>query len=506
MLPTMSTESTAPSPPLPTRSPAAPDHAPRSSWSAGWRRHRWFLLVVTLGCLLRALVQLTYWPAMWNPDSHNYFHAAESLWIDTTRPSGYGFFLHYVPGWTSLWPVAVLQHVLAVAVAVGIYLVLQRWGVPRWGAALATVPLLLDPMQVSVEQFMLSDLLSELLIMAACLVLLWGRRTALHQAALAGLLLGAASTVRSIAEPVIILAVLWVVVAARRRVLAPLLLLLGAAVPLGSYVVAYHNAHGAYATSSFASHYLYLRVGVFADCEHLRLPDYEKPLCLADVPEHLRTDSLLLWQATSPPRVLKPPPGMTVDSVLSDFNKRVIKQQPVDYVRATTRDVVRAFYPTRHVWLDNHFDGQWLLRDKIWFDYRTVESKRLLAGGVSPRVDPTGARIAEAYPFYVPGPVSVVWLLVAGACVFGYRGARRQPRTRLAVAFVTLVSLATVIVPAATTLFCWRYQIIQIALLPVATALALTAMAQRSPDDPAGAGPDPREGQPEAQPRDPAPL
>jgi peptidoglycan/LPS O-acetylase OafA/YrhL len=111
-----------------------------------------------------------------------------------------------------------------------------------------------------------------------------------------------------------------------------------------------------------------------------------------------------------------------------------------------------------------------------------VESKRLFASGVSPRVRPGPATITSHYGFFVPGPISALSLLVALACVFGYRRARAQVAARVAVGALALIALVSFVVPAATALFCWRYQIIQISLLPVAAAIALTAITGTDDD------------------------
>ena len=443
------------------------------------RRHWIFATALILGIALRVLVQVTYWPAMWNSDSHDYFHTAFTSTLDTIRPSGYALFLRIVPAWTSLWPVAVLQHVLALGVAVGIYAVLLRWNVPRWAAALATVPILLDSMQVAIEQYMLSDVLAELMVITACLVLLWRPRISVRQAIAAGLLLGVASTVRTVAEPLVLIAGVWTLIAARRRWRATLALAVAAALPLGAYVVAYHHQHGKYATSSFGAHYLYLRMGLIADCTSLDVPQYEQVLCLRHVPPSQRNASQLLWVKQAPPRQLKPPPGKTVDTVLSDFSRRVLVQQPMRYVRATAKDSLRAFYPTRRVWRDNYFDNQWILTTHFFYEGNTGDSKRVLPGGVPPHVNKTAARVTSHYRLYAPGPLMALCLVVALLAVAGLRNARRHPMMRVAVGALGLICLATIVVPAATTLFCWRYQIVEIALLPVAAAMGLTSILRR---------------------------
>jgi hypothetical protein len=60
--------------------------------------------------------------------------------------------------------------------AAAVYLLLLRLGVWPWLAALATAPLLLDSMQLSLEQYVMSDVLFQALLLAACLLLLWRRR------------------------------------------------------------------------------------------------------------------------------------------------------------------------------------------------------------------------------------------------------------------------------------------------------------------------------------------
>jgi hypothetical protein len=234
-----------------------------------------------------------------------------------------------------------------------------------------------------------------------------------------------------------------------------------------------------------------VRVGLYADCEHLDLPVEEKPLCISSVPPSKRTANLLLWQKDSPPRVLALKPGQTAESVLADFDRRVIEQQPLGYAKAVTRDSLRAFFPTRHVWFDNQFDDQWFLGTTTRYESRSVESQKLFASGVTPRVRPGLARITSHYGLFVPGPVSALCLLVAAACAFGYRSAREQVAARVAVGALTLTAVASFVVPAATALFCWRYQVIQLTLLPVAAAIGWTAITRDAdPVEPAVEAPD----------------
>src|SRR5258708_3829595 len=69
--------------------------------------------------------------------------------------------------------VAAVQHLLGLAMAVVLYLLLLRRGVPRWLAALATAPVLLDAYQVQIEQTIMPDTWFEALIVARLAILLW---------------------------------------------------------------------------------------------------------------------------------------------------------------------------------------------------------------------------------------------------------------------------------------------------------------------------------------------
>ena len=68
---------------------------------------------------------------------------------------------------------AVLQHLMGLAMAVTLYAVLVRRGALRWLAAVAAAPVLLDAYQLQMEQMIMPDVLFEALIVAGLAVLLW---------------------------------------------------------------------------------------------------------------------------------------------------------------------------------------------------------------------------------------------------------------------------------------------------------------------------------------------
>ena len=117
------------------------------------RRHWLAAALLAAGLVLRVLAQFAYRPAL--------------FYIDTTRyvsnnppgmdPLGYGGVLRAISPAGGLAAVAAVQHLLGLAMAVVIYVLLLRRGVARWLAALAIAPVLLDAYQLQIEQTIMPD-------------------------------------------------------------------------------------------------------------------------------------------------------------------------------------------------------------------------------------------------------------------------------------------------------------------------------------------------------------
>ena len=442
-------------------------------------QHWLFLTLFVFGVVMRVVTTVTLWPAMWNSDTAGYLRAARTGSIDTVRPSGFGFFMGLIPGWRWFWPVTATQHVLGLLLATGIYVVLRRWRVPAWGAALASAPVLLDPLQLSIEHFLLADFLSEFLICMAVLVLAWNRRVSLPRAIVAGLLVGLAADTRSVATPLIVIALGAVLLLAKRRVLAGVALVGAFLVPFGSYVVAYHAQHGVYGTSAWGSRILYARIALYIDCSSVHLPAQEERLCPARIPVDQRNINLVLWNPDAPVRSrLIPFNSMT--GIARRFDEEAIRQQPVAYTEAVVRDTLRGFYPTRRLWNDNGFDAQWKI-SKLYRNDRQREIRRLYAAGLTYHIDRSLARRTTWYSdhIYTPGP------LLAACAAFVLFGAALSWRRRTAweartvVLFCVVLVFATTIGAAATAAFSWRYQLLQLPLLPFAAALTASLIRVR---------------------------
>ncbi|HUZ37684.1 MAG TPA: hypothetical protein VMV17_15295, partial [Streptosporangiaceae bacterium] len=112
------------------------------------RRHWLLALLLAAGLVLRAAAQIAYRPALYYIDSMKYLFGA----YPGNDPPGYQVLIKPLLGIANPSLLAAVQHVLGLAMAIALYLVLQRRGAPRWLAALATAPILLDAYQIQIEQ------------------------------------------------------------------------------------------------------------------------------------------------------------------------------------------------------------------------------------------------------------------------------------------------------------------------------------------------------------------
>src|SRR5215468_12030924 len=152
--------------PVPAADPAAGDPAagdPAAGSFLRLAREHWLLTVLlAAGLVLRVLAQVAYRPALFYIDSMKYLFGA----YPGNDPPGYQILIKPVLDIADPTLIAALQHVLGLAMAVVLYVVLLRRGVPRWLAALATAPVLLDGYQLQIEQTIMPDVMFEACIVA----------------------------------------------------------------------------------------------------------------------------------------------------------------------------------------------------------------------------------------------------------------------------------------------------------------------------------------------------
>src|SRR5215216_858320 len=112
-------------------------------------------ILLLVAVALRLFMWLEYRPSiMNNPDSAAYVLMAQGNLFDTdpARPAGYPMFLRFLHAIAAhVDPVIVLQHLLGIATAVLLYLIVRRVGAPVWAGAIAAAVVLLSLDQIQFE-------------------------------------------------------------------------------------------------------------------------------------------------------------------------------------------------------------------------------------------------------------------------------------------------------------------------------------------------------------------
>lgn len=330
-------------------SPAGPEQpgARGESWPerAGLllRRHWLFALVLTVGLVLRVLVQIAYNPALIYVDSLKYLFGT----YPGSDPLGYDAVLKTVLPISNLSTVALLQHLLGLVMGVLIYLVLLRRGAPRWVAALAAAPVLLDGFELQMEHMIMPDVWFEGLVVIGFALLLWRPVVSAPFAIAAGLILGSSATVRQIGELLIFPVVLYLLLAGgnwRRSLGTSVALIVAFAVPIVTYssVSLAENGHFRLARGQALTG----RTALAADCATLRLPPAARLICPTPAEQAIGADNLE-HSGHSVIYSTPLPPGVSRAKVIGELRSAVLHQQPQRVAVSVLRDSVRLFTPIR---------------------------------------------------------------------------------------------------------------------------------------------------------------
>src|SRR5215470_1089340 len=172
------------------------------------RTHWLASILIAGGVVFRALAQMAYHPAIIYIDTLKYLYNA---WPGSD-PVGYKVPLKAILLVGDLGTVEVVQHLLGIAIAITLYAVMIRRGVPRWLAALAIAPVLFDAYQIQVESMIMPDIWFEALLVGGLAVLLWRPVPGMRVALIGGAMLGASVGIRQVGEVLIIPALIFVVV------------------------------------------------------------------------------------------------------------------------------------------------------------------------------------------------------------------------------------------------------------------------------------------------------
>ena len=310
------------------------------------RRHWLAAVLLAAGLVLRVLAQLAYRPALFYIDTSRYlYNDAQGM-----DPVGYKGPLRVILAVTNFNTVAAVQHLLGLAMAVVLYVLLLRRGAPRWLAALAMAPLLLDAYQIQVEQTVMPDTWFEALVVAGLAVLLWRPAPGWRAVLAGGLVLGTSAIFAQIGEALLLPAVIYLLALGGgwRRAFGRAGVLCAAFIlPILAYCTINYLAVGDFFLSHTGVTSMYGRMAAAADCTTLRLTPAEQGMCPTRAQQAKGPDSLEFDQDSPVQPYYANLPRDRVDTLITDFNHRVLAQQPLRVLRAYARDVVRLFALTR---------------------------------------------------------------------------------------------------------------------------------------------------------------
>jgi hypothetical protein len=482
--------------------PGKPDPQPGQG---GWRvtaasaaRQHWpALVLLAAGLILRILALLAYRPALFYIDTPRYL-LGEAPGMD---PLGYGGVLRAILAVGNFNLVVAIQHLVGLAMAVVIYVLLLRRGAGRWFGALAIAPVLLDAYQVQIEQVLMPDLWFEALIVAGLATLLWQPDPGWRRIVLAGLVLGTSATVAQIGEALLLPAVIYVLALGtgwRRAIGRAGALCAAFAVPILAYMTGSYLIAGNFFLSHTGDTSLYGRTAAAADCATLRLPAAERAMCPTPRQQARGPD----WLEYDPGSPIRPyyrnPSRPQTDAQIADFNHRVLGQQSLRVLAAYGTDVAKLFTLNHTTGAGDTPVYRWQFQTRYpyfppWTSAGRIDRTIAKYGGGTPAVWRPVAAFLRAYQLrggYTPGALYAL-LTAGGVLGSGLLLLRRQRRDsgksppwlargtgarQIALACLLFTaSGAFILLVSDVFQFSWRYQLPALVTLVPGGALGFAA-------------------------------
>jgi hypothetical protein len=476
------------------------------------RRHWIASALLAAGLVLRILAQLAYHPAIIYIDSLKYIYG---VWPGSD-PIAYKVPLKLILAFGDLGTVALVQHLLGLAIAVTIYVVLTRRGAPRWLSALAMAPVLFDGYQLQAEHMIMPDVWFEAMIVAGLAVMLWNPAPKLRMIVIGTLILGAATGVRQAGEILIVPALIfalalgggWRKVAANMAAVTTAFIL-----AVGFYLAASAEVTGHLRVSESSNSLTYGRMAAVANCATLKLTPAERPLCPSPT-EQAKGPDRLDHDATSPLKLYRArylANGGTAGQyggLIAGFNRAVEIQQPMRVVKGIVRDAAKLFAVSRVTSPGDTPIWRWQFQGNFpsYLPYILLKHGKIVvalarsgtgpdglplgpklevlkpAFGGAPQVDKPIADFLRSYQLgggYTPGPLLLLCVLtgLAGSLLAFARGRLTPDRRQLVLGCVAFFTTAVAVLAISDAFeFTWRYQLPALVTLPPAGALGIWSL------------------------------
>ena len=487
-------------------SPGAPPVWRR--WRAAWpwlasliRRHWIFACALGAAVLPRLVAMIGFQPAvLFRLDTYDYLWGAVHVSPNVVNPSGYSLFLWLLRPFHSIVLVVALQHLLGLGIATLVYALVRRYGLPDWGDTLAAAPVLFDPAQILVEQFLMADLLAMALMIGAFAVLLLRRPPSMWQVVTAGLMTGASVTVRPTTLPLVLLIPLFLLL---RRVgwrKAGAALLAGV-LPVAGYLGWFAAVHGSVNMTNSNGMFLWSRTMSFANCAVIQPPADLQALCPSAQPGHLAQPdpSLRLlpkrylwnhhtWQWRHEHSGFVPDTAAFTQANNAralHFAITAIAAQPFGYIGVVTRESAEPFVFTNNLRFPTvQPRSSGLSRANRRYAVAAIRGYTGNNQGVAGDLGyDYGTRLESPYVFlmneyqhivFLPGPLFALIMLTGLAGII-------LPRRRTAVAAMLWASAVILMVlPIAEHEYTYRYVLPAVPLACIAAAIALRKPGQET--------------------------
>jgi hypothetical protein len=440
-------------------------------------RHRLFGILVAAGIVLRALAWIAFQPALFYGDSYAYLGTATSLTLNPIRPIGYPLLLHVLLYWNQLSLPTAVQHGFGIVTAIICYALLRRFGAGPVVASIAAAPLLFDGYLINIEQYLLSESLFILLLVAGLAVLVWRSRPSPLACTTAGLLLGGAAVTRTVGM-VLIAPVLIYCIVRWLGVVRIALVTLGFALPLLAYAAWFDSTYNQFAVTKHDGYFLYGRVSTFANCSNWNVPASQRFLCFKQPPSQRPNPNYYVWSEFSR-HGTDPHKPYALDTQLRSFAIAAIVHEPAAYAGMILGDL-------EHYASPGHWTNRWDTPSTQW-RFRRVgqlhairETALVARHGGTVSFNATIARFLNAYQaiVFVQGPMLAAAFLAGliAAAVGCVRGGRRLRGEAL---LFSLVGLSLPMTAAATTMFDYRYALPAIPPLCLAGGTAAIVATSR---------------------------
>jgi len=491
--------------------PGAARRSPGRAAAAIARRHWLITALLLAGVVLRGLSLAAYQPALLYIDSLKYLFGA---WPGND-PLGYNVILKVLLIGGDLNTVTVIQHLVGLAVAVVLYLLLLRRGTPRWLAALAAAPVLLDAYQVQIEQTIMPDVWFEALIVAGLALLLWRPEPGPWRIVAGGLALGASAPIAQVGQILIVPAVVYLLIIVpgwRRKLLQAVILCVAFAVPIAAFSFREDVVAHQFSLAPAAGSTIYGRLAESADCATLKMPAYERAVCPPRALAIRLGPDGLVHSAVSPDHTYVAPPGRTHGEVIGNFEHRVLTQQPLRVVGGVLGDATRLFELHRVTSTGDTPISRWQFQtsyptygDSIFLSpgHTIMLGLHFQASGGPVQVRPLPASMGghatvdhplasflhgyQLHGGYTPGPLlafatlaglaGALIALAGGLAAARGRGFLTGRQRQLALACLLVFGSAVAILLASDLFeFSWRYQLPALVTLPPAGALGLALL------------------------------